>query len=414
MSSTNGLKLTDINFDCLERIFAYTSINDLVSVAHANKQLKSGTDLAFVKKYRVKKFEFTIRRRHPSATYPPINNGEVIIIQDLQTVLRLLRSFGHLITKMKLYYPQVRRPAPIKVLRYANVYCSALTDISFHNIFNYAFEWSLIKPFPNVKNVTFDKCQFGVKISKFSEWFPAMTHLNLFQNSLSTGKYLRQKFNNLKHLVIYANCELNAKHLLEMIRHNPQLCYLSLDRFECVLPIYFEVARTRLTELKHLVLRIYPNSYAYPGANFKTVKILEITVDHRREFWSPIMRNLSFDQIEEITLCMCTWNQQFVEFLQRHKSITKFTLRSNDSNINEQTLINIADTLPLLKEFNIFDVTFDVGDIVRFVDSFSLFSYGFSVRYRFEVDRLKEQLGDQWNTSVDNSNGFHMTMKRKI
>lgn len=50
-------KLTDINDDCLEHIFLYLSIEDLLNIAYTSKQLKPAAELAFSNNSGMKKME---------------------------------------------------------------------------------------------------------------------------------------------------------------------------------------------------------------------------------------------------------------------------------------------------------------------------------------------------------------------
>lgn len=161
--SANGLKLIDINIDCLEKIFAHASFDDFINIAHTNKQLKVAADLAFAKKYRNKQFNFYARHERNRTK----ESDNMMFICDPKVALRLLRSFGHVISKME-FHAQNKRLFN-KVLRYTNEYCSVsyakLTDISFSQIiFTDTFEWSFEQPFSTVKNVQFRLCTFPMNI----------------------------------------------------------------------------------------------------------------------------------------------------------------------------------------------------------------------------------------------------------
>ncbi|XP_031632789.1 uncharacterized protein LOC116346726 [Contarinia nasturtii] len=409
-SSTTGTKLTDMGLDCLQRIFAFSSIDDLVNIAHANTKLRPAADYIFGRKIRGKRLTFRIMCTYPNELYPAKEVGEEIFIQDLQTALRLLRCFGHKISKMKLSYPRVMRRAPPKVLRHANEYCSALTDIAFHMIFKYAFGWSLQKPFLNVENIRFVNCKLSKKITRFNDFFPAMRYLHLVNVYLGKVKYAYQKYHNLEHLVIDTGRDLYTN-MFETIRINPQLRNLSLHQ---KVPKYIRASSKYLTQLERLRLHVGLSDLDKFNVNFKTVKVLEIFYKNVGVMFGSI--ELTFDQLEEFILNLgnSVWHHQIINFLQKHQSIKKFTLFTHDNNVNEQILIGIVEASTQLKELNISGVIFPVDDIVRFVHSFQLFSYGFTVRYRYEVDHLKKRLGNDWITSAEDSIDIEVKIKRNV
>lgn len=50
-NATTEKKLTDLNVDCLEQVFLYLSLKDLLNIVHANKQLKPAAELVFARKF---------------------------------------------------------------------------------------------------------------------------------------------------------------------------------------------------------------------------------------------------------------------------------------------------------------------------------------------------------------------------
>lgn len=181
------LTLTDINVDCLECLFMHMTIVDFVNIAHTNKQLKLAADLAFARKFGKKKFRFCVDSVYPN-NLPEVGD-EWVIVHDLQTSLRLLRCYGHLISKLELNYRKVLRPAPSKVFRYVNEFsCDSLTEITLHGIFKFAFEVAMKRPFPNVQQASFTGCHLGPRMTHFNYWYPALRRLHLIHNSFDDAK----------------------------------------------------------------------------------------------------------------------------------------------------------------------------------------------------------------------------------
>lgn len=354
----------------------------------------------------MKKFSFSIFSVYPNASHPTTEEGDLVRIHDLQTALRLLRCFGNAITKFELTYVKVVRQAPTKIIRYANVFCSeSLIDISFHSIFSYAFEWSLKNPFLNVKNVKFVECYMGPKITKFNEWFPAMCSLKLFKNRFDNLELITRKYHNLKHLVMnevrsHGNRVDDAKNVLTTIRCNTQLRSLTLKKTNT--RNILSIASKYLTKLEYLELHDCAIKFFnfFGDAHFKMVKKLKIY----NLTYIPFNITMTFDLLDEFLLDVknLNWTDNFTNFLKKNQKITKLTIHLINDGIEESTLLQIVQTLPMLHELNVFGVVFEVSDILRFLNKFQLFRYGFSVKDASHVDDLKIRLSNKWTiNSVD-------------
>lgn len=102
-SSTFKTKITDINDDCLEKVFMYLSLDDLINIARTNKPLKPAADMVFQRKYAKKKINLHIVSDPKDGSVlssPKRKNARLYIIYDFRTSFRLLGFFGHLITEL--------------------------------------------------------------------------------------------------------------------------------------------------------------------------------------------------------------------------------------------------------------------------------------------------------------------------
>lgn len=166
-------KLTDVNGDCLEKIFMYLNLDDLLNIAHTNKQLKFAADLAFARKFGKCVMLLYIHRVEWNSKFFLFPNTVCII--DLQTSLRLLRCFGHLLSHLDIRCSSDFPNASYKLTRYANEYCSeSLTKIEFGAMKNVndTFQ-SLSKPFVTVENIRFYGCILEADLTKIDALFPA-------------------------------------------------------------------------------------------------------------------------------------------------------------------------------------------------------------------------------------------------
>lgn len=401
---TDAIKLMDLNIDCLENIFIHSSIVDIVNIAHTNKQMKPAADLAFIRTFSKMLFCFHITSPNPEELSQ--STGESVNMFDLQISLRLLRCFGHLITRFQIEYSKKMRSAITKVIHYANKYGSkSLNTMSFHNIFKYAFESSIRKPFANVENVEFHKCHLGEKISNFNIWFPSMRRLDLIKNTFDNEQRIKKTFPKLEHFGV-VSCSIPSKHILVIIRLNTQLRSISLGR--AYTPQYFRAFSKHLTQLECLELFGCPNDFSgFSGdfVHFKSVKKLVIFYScWNFELISGI--KFAFDQLEEITLDLNGngWTDGLIEFHQKHRTITKVTLRTINGNtnaINDDILINIVATLPLLNELNFFGIFFPTEKILHFLHKFKIMVCGFLVDDLSQFEFLKAALGNEWCATIN-------------
>lgn len=117
-----------MNDDCLEHIFLYLSLEDLLSIVHTNKLLKTAAEFAFARNFgRGKLVVLKNIYSEKSIVKFRINETEKV---ELPNPYRLLRCFGHLISKQKIDVSH--KLCTYKVLKYLNKYCyESTTEIAF-------------------------------------------------------------------------------------------------------------------------------------------------------------------------------------------------------------------------------------------------------------------------------------------
>lgn len=100
---TRQTKLTNINLDCLEKVFMDLSLDDFINIAHANKDLKVAADLAFGRKFGKTNFEL-LRSNDHLYWIDDTTLKEFVEVPDMKSSLRLLRCFGHSISDLSIGY----------------------------------------------------------------------------------------------------------------------------------------------------------------------------------------------------------------------------------------------------------------------------------------------------------------------
>lgn len=126
LGSDEQLKITDINQFCLEHVFMYLDLADLLNVAHANKYLGLATISPFAQKYGQKQFKIQ------QITYYCRNSDEIITIEDLRTIFQMLRCFGQSIKQLKILYQGPYYKNYHRIMDYVNEFCvESLANIEF-------------------------------------------------------------------------------------------------------------------------------------------------------------------------------------------------------------------------------------------------------------------------------------------
>lgn len=254
------MKITDLNNDCLESVFGYLDVQDLLSVADASKGLSVAAKYVFKRKYNGKIVNIpAVRTSRDRRLKFDINGFGFIQISDLRTILIFLRCFGIFVSYLTFKFSlniQISNNSARNyfesnqhVMHYINEFCSAtLKEIV---IKNGPKDWNknLKKPFCMIKGVELVECgrvdaesigstfpqmeRFKIENSDFrkpkSKSVDSATHLKsvrLLSISGSTTLKLPFSFGKLRTLTVGHSVALD-KYFFRMIDENPKI--LNLD-----------------------------------------------------------------------------------------------------------------------------------------------------------------------------------------
>lgn len=401
-SNTTTIRLTDMNVDCLEQIFLYLSLTDLLNIADTSKQLKPAAELAFVRLLKRGILIFygaicTIR----------VNKTKQFAVRN---PYRLLRCFGHLIWNLEYQkYPQHNE------LKYINQYCSeSLVNIricSLRSIRRY-----MSKPFSKVETVIFSY-KWDSNFNRLPKLFPNVRTLTInayFENMCIAVNFSHLKQVNVKYYSIF-------KFYAKILRANPQIRYLYIN------PLNHDVKLLRnanqfLQFLEHLHLIYVETMYKYfeeKFVDFTHVKVLQI--DYYGEFKKPIP--LSFSCLEEFSfrlpsshtpICLNAGVDVLLEFLKKHPLLTKFTLSSeNRYTLTTNRLEEIIEEVASMEEINIY-VDLSINDVLKFVKKCkSLKRLGFISANSSICVHLNAKLGVKWQVLAKKSDVSRILGMRK-
>lgn len=163
-------KLTDVNTDCLQIVFNYLNLRDLLNIADANKHLKSAAEFVFARFFGKKTIFLRVMFAYSDDLLEM--SQQKIEINALKTSLQLMRCFGALISKLEYDYSIESFPKHRNKLDwYINEYCAeSLRDIEFFTISEEVFE-NIEKSFLNVKSLRFNYCTLGMFFSLYRNLF---------------------------------------------------------------------------------------------------------------------------------------------------------------------------------------------------------------------------------------------------
>lgn len=415
-SNATTKQLTDLDDDCLEHIFAYLSLEDLLSVVHTNKHLTTAAELAFVRNFGRKKIVDLVKQyKQKPIVRIWFNKTEKVALKN---PYRLLRCFGHLILRLKITVPYKR--CAYKVLKYVNKYCrETTTEIAFD--LRYYIN-CINEPYPNVETVSFESYYFYKKYPTFvqmNELFPNVRNLSISRCNFKR-EYIALHFPQLNQLQIGYGFYLSPERTYhsmtyaEMLRLNPQLrsLTLSIDYTEALL----RFASQYLPSLEHLEIEIvyeYSNIFDDGVINFPSLKELKIGYfphdSIKIAISAPILETFSF-QFDPYDHS----NMDFLlDFLHNHPNITKFNLTNPYQYLRTTKVpIDILEALPFLEEVDISMLTISVNDAIRFVAKCkSLKKFCFETDQTVDVNHLKERVGAKYHvecTKIEKSNGFKL------
>lgn len=290
--------IIDLNIDCLEHIFKFLKLEDMLNVAHTCRKFKIPAAFAFNTIYGDKIIrirDLRIINLWGIREAEGIEFGPEIL--GLKECLQIVRCFGQFISKLIIISERYGKPESrirfILVLCYVQKYCSNnLTDITIGQCPIGSLE-QLTKTFPQVKNVQI--CDRYVGRNRLNKLFPKMESLkydkfdgalclksieNHFPNMkcLEIGQYKREKFKS-NNLLLTPRLES----ILNALRLNQQLHTLNITY--TLKADFIQLISECLPHLKSLKIVCSTADFSkccanYEAIRFKHVNNLDIKLLH--------------------------------------------------------------------------------------------------------------------------------------
>lgn len=146
------MKITDLNIDCLEKVFRHLDYFDIFNVAESNALLREATKLTYRIKYGKSEIIFPNRMDEISTNNPIyITPNGAVFIYNFKIAFKLLRYFENSISYITIspsfkYFGKLSKFTDItcaRLLSYVSQYHSKfLTSIEFAGIFSEGIEFN--------------------------------------------------------------------------------------------------------------------------------------------------------------------------------------------------------------------------------------------------------------------------------
>lgn len=400
-----GTKITDVNIDCLAHIFKYLNLQNLVNVSDTNKQLKEAADMIFNSKLRMKmvylgsKFKqkkfYALQQSHEWFRF---EHGRIEPYHPASS-LKLIRCFGHLITKMVIFNQFIENKAFISELNhYISEYCTeSLIDMEIYEMTEETL-MDLQKPFTKLESLHFHNAQLNDKLLTLNKWFPNISKLKIGLISTVYSLEISTEFLYFPHLIHLSIC--NGKFpmniLLDILCSNKQL--QSLKLFDTVTPLLLHIISDQ-HHLERLTFSTNYNTFSYDSIHLKlkAVKKFSITYDSIQPI--PVIP-FKFDALEELTIDLDGFpvNDRFLEFIRKQSTLVKLTVLSSRE-ITDENKLKFA--LPWLHEIRLNYSKFSIDEVITFLDKCKLINnFKFWLSEQSDFSELRTRLATEWKSSI--------------
>lgn len=413
MESNSAMLITDLNMDCLEKIFRYLDDQHLLRIADCfNKYLKSVADLVFVLRNGKRIVEITRVQ-----SYRPSYDEFLILPHKLQTTnfalsLKLLRCFGHLLSMLHLEIAFNDEILVDRVVAYVKKYVrfEQLTDVRFRlqpNVLDDLLN-SVEKPFSNAKCVGIVGGT-SIKQHRLNHLFPEMQCLNVYLFHQIDLRDIAYHFPHLKHLQLYMYHKIEIDDSIHtefdpIFSLNPQLC-------ELILPIQSHRIYPRINEMLPSLESLELNFYRFRGGynleletqHFMRVQRFKLDMGCSEYLYEILP--FRFDYLTELTVYSGYIDLiKLREFLIRYSTVTKLTLRAEkpyQSKYLSLTALDLANTLPMLNEISLYRGIFCPNEILCLMKtSKSLQKKRVITRSDADYDCIRLNMNSSWHMST--------------
>lgn len=391
--SDKKMKITDLNIICIEEIFEYLDLLNLMNVADSNKRLNIAARFVYRRKHGKKcviLMEFISDNRLKM-------ESKQFRLSGANDSLQFLRCFGCVISDLRCYLINETLKTVDRLCFYINEYCAeSLIKLGMCGRGTDAIIFANNqRPFVNIETLVLTVCRLGTNVMQFNKLFPKMRNLTLSSNRMVENECNDMHFPDLRSLKYDLKpmyCGMLIPHLENVIRLNPNLRSLEISYWDRELIPKISKYLPQLEEFKIFTLYDGKPNYGIDQLHFKSLKKFKCSQ-------SNILSEFEFscDQLEEIFLSDQKINN-LVNFIEKNSTLKIIGLIFYD--LSNKDVLQLAKTLPPLSQLNMcIQKKISVDEAIHFVNELKQikeFSFKKDDDDRSIVNDLRARLGGIW------------------
>lgn len=352
--TTQSTKITDVNLDCLEIVFGFLDMRDLLNLAHTSTRLREVVVMA-MNRTRTK----TVRLFYDGRTVWIKADKDNIYVDGLKMCLRFLRCFGQVITRLSIIHKRSDVKHRGYLDQYVNKYCAdTLVELSVMNAGESTIN-GFDKPFAQLDKWTVQGKEMCDTVGQInSKWFPKMRHLDL--NLPIYGRGIATSIGSISQLQSLSIQWNILGHISQASSSIPSLEVLTIfwDDEYTVYTAWPSVIKSHMKTVKKLCVKS-------PSTSVFNV--------YGRCIFPLHLLPIDFIQLEELDVSTVRLIES-LDFFKRHPTIEKLTIRYyfDCDGMNENKFRLLKNALPSLTELNVsgrvisIDGSFNSDDWGRF------------------------------------------------
>lgn len=220
--------ITNIYYDCLELIFEFLDLTNLLNVAQTCKRLQIAAAAHYYGSYRQRQVVLKCIDSVDTTQHGILVHGDdAIDVTGMTFCLPFLRCFGPKLDYLCVIVHTDTIPCCYLVDEYLNKYCADnIVDVDF--LLKQRFSPDAYKkPFTKLKSMVLRHGNLN-QISRFVDKYPELCRLETDGCSIRHPDFVVPTLPQLVHLHIDISCHLAEKSFIQILRSNKQLRCINL------------------------------------------------------------------------------------------------------------------------------------------------------------------------------------------
>lgn len=320
-----------LNEDCNLLILEELSLARLASIAETSKRFQSLAQQVFRRQFAKRTFIFHtpyfIDANTMTGAELTENTGDGNVkIKHLPSISRILRNFGHLITKLSIINDfTISKSIARKIFHLVNLYCAeSLTHFTIKNYWNNVFA-DVHLPFVRTEFLSLDGSFKSLRSANatLGQMFPMLRFLDLGSTNIDDMNMYDQKMPLLQHLTWNGG---KSDALRTIFKNHPHIQSLNLTSADSHL---VEMAARELMQLQYLTINNYM-TYNANDIEFKHLKSFTLS-----GYFGTFPTNFLFGGLEEL---------EVVSEQHDSKQTIEFALRNRDTLKKLRLVVSLRDS----------------------------------------------------------------------